>query len=78
MAKVKTVRPAMSEERIQAASALVEAGKVSEDFAGLSDEQALDVIMLAGIDEQEARMILAMARGESTGDVVAVRADEQL
>ena len=67
-----TVDPRLPKSRIDAALALIAAGKVTDDYANLTDAEAIDVIMLSGIDELEANMVLAMARGESTGDVEEV------
>ncbi len=66
----------MSQQRIDAARALIAEGKVADDYAGLTDQQALDVIMLRVRSEPRARFILALARGEITGDVIREDEDE--
>jgi hypothetical protein len=47
------------------AMALLKSGRVRPGYAGLTDEEALTVIMVTvGYDEQRARFILAQERGE--------------
>jgi hypothetical protein len=55
---------------------LIDKGLVKPDFEGLTDEQAVKVIMTqVNYDEVEARFILAMQRGElpfEDGDIKIV------
>ncbi len=47
---------------------------ISEDFAGFSEAEAVELLMiLQGIDEAEARHRLAFARGEISGDVITLK-----
>jgi hypothetical protein len=65
----------LTEQERAEALALIRDGKVTPDFAGLSDDDAVLVLMLGGLTESEARFAVALARGEVTGDVVGSPAD---
>ncbi len=53
------------------AMAIIKSGRVKPGFKGLTDEEALKVIMIdTGYDEQRARFILAQERGELPDETV--------
>lgn len=48
--------------------------RVPDQYAGIADDDAVAVIqILHGCDEIQARFILAIERGEITGDVIEVK-----
>lgn len=50
--------------------------EIPADYAGLSDDDATEVItLIEGVDEMEARNRVAWARGENASDLVVLSDD---
>lgn len=51
---------------------------MTEKPKGLSDDELIELIMKAtGVDEQTARFILALERGEIKGDIIELKPGEK-
>ncbi|NMC54981.1 MAG: hypothetical protein GYA48_15245 [Chloroflexi bacterium] len=62
---MKTYSDSEKEAIKQKALELMKSGRANQEFKGLSDEEAMVLILPSvGFNDQEARFILARARGE--------------